>query len=43
VVPFGAFGFKEENGWFRISVGAVSRQEVETGLPRLKAALERVK
>jgi aspartate aminotransferase len=43
VVPFGAFGFKEENGWFRISVGAVSRQEIATGLPRLKAALQRVK
>lgn len=43
VVPFGAFGFKEENGWFRISVGAVSHQDIETGLPRLKAALERVK
>ncbi|HEY0602852.1 MAG TPA: pyridoxal phosphate-dependent aminotransferase, partial [Herpetosiphonaceae bacterium] len=43
VVPFGAFGFKEENGWFRISVGAVSREDIKSGLPRLKAALERVK
>jgi aspartate aminotransferase len=43
VVPFGAFGFKQDNGWFRISVGAVSRQDIESGLPRLKAALQRVK
>lgn len=43
IVPFGAFGFKEENGWFRLSVGAVSRQDVATGLPRLRTALERVK
>jgi aspartate aminotransferase len=42
VVPFGAFGFKEENGWFRISVGAVSCQDINSGLPRLRAALERV-
>lgn len=43
VVPFNAFGFKEENGWFRLSVGAVSLQEIKDGLPRLQAALTRVK
>ncbi|HEX6289258.1 MAG TPA: aminotransferase class I/II-fold pyridoxal phosphate-dependent enzyme [Herpetosiphonaceae bacterium] len=43
VVPFGAFGFKEQNGWFRISVGAVSRQEIASGLPRLRDALRQVR
>jgi aspartate aminotransferase len=43
VVPFNAFGFKEENGWFRLSVGAVSLKDITDGLPRLRAALERVK
>ncbi len=40
VVPFGAFGLKGENGWMRLSVGAVSLTQVEKGLPRLRAALE---
>ncbi|MCB9791402.1 MAG: aminotransferase class I/II-fold pyridoxal phosphate-dependent enzyme [Alphaproteobacteria bacterium] len=35
VVPFRAFGLQEENGWFRMSVGAV-------GLSELKAAMERL-
>ena len=42
VVPFQAFGFKEENGWFRLSVGAVSLAEIAGMLPRLTAALERL-
>ena len=42
VVPFQAFGSKEENGWFRLSVGAVSLAEIEGVLPRLTAALERL-
>jgi aspartate aminotransferase len=43
VVPFGAFGFKEQNGWFRISVGAVSCEDIKSGLPRLQTALQRLK
>lgn len=42
IVAFGAFGFKDENGWFRLSVGAVSTSDVENGLQRLHAALERI-
>jgi aspartate aminotransferase len=42
VVPFGAFGFREENGWFRLSVGAVSQRDIEDGLPRLRDAIWRV-
>ena len=40
IVHFQAFGVTEENGWFRLSVGAVSIEEIEEMLPRLRAALE---
>ena len=43
IVPFQAFGMKEENGWFRLSVGAVSPAEIEEVLPRVRKALEDVK
>lgn len=36
VVPFQAFGLKEESGWFRISVGAVSTDEIRAAFPRLR-------
>ncbi len=39
VVPFQAFGLKEETGWFRLSVGAVSAAEIEAGLKRVRAVL----
>ena len=42
IVAFGAFGFKEDNGWFRLSVGAVSEADVKSGLGRLRSALEKV-
>jgi len=41
VVPFQAFGLREDSGWFRISVGAVSLAEIDAALPRVRAALER--
>jgi aspartate aminotransferase len=40
VVPFSAFGSKEESGWCRLSVGAVSLDEIDAVLPRLRAGLE---
>ncbi len=40
IVPFQAFGSKENTGWFRLSAGAVSVEEIETMLPRLRSALE---
>jgi aspartate aminotransferase len=43
VVPFQAFGMQEENGWFRLSVGAVSVEEVAEVLPRVRQALEALK
>jgi aspartate aminotransferase len=39
VVPFQAFGSKKEDGWFRLSVGAVSPTEIEAGLRRVRQAL----
>jgi aspartate aminotransferase len=39
LVPFQAFGLREESGWFRISVGAVSLTEIDEALPRVRAAL----
>ncbi|HEX9657174.1 MAG TPA: aminotransferase class I/II-fold pyridoxal phosphate-dependent enzyme [Bacteroidota bacterium] len=38
IVPFQAFGTEEDHGWFRLSVGAVSLEEIEEMLPRLKNA-----
>jgi len=42
VVPFQAFGLQEETGWFRLSVGAVSKEEIPATLERLEAALAAV-
>ncbi|MEO8167412.1 MAG: aminotransferase class I/II-fold pyridoxal phosphate-dependent enzyme [bacterium] len=43
IVPFHAFGMDDdENGWFRLSVGAVSVKEIEDMMPRLKNALTHV-
>lgn len=39
VVPFRAFGYPHDSGWFRLSVGAVSIAAIEEALPRLRAAL----
>lgn len=42
IVPFQAFGLKQEDGWFRLSVGAVSPEEIRAGLERVRAALKSV-
>ena len=42
VVPFQAFGVKEDTGWFRLSVGAVSLAEIEQVLPVLRQAIQQV-
>lgn len=39
IVPFQAFGLKEDTGWFRLSVGAVSMAAIEAAFPRLRAFL----
>jgi aspartate aminotransferase len=40
VVPFMAFGVEGDTGWYRLSVGAVSPEQIERTLPRLRAAME---
>ncbi|HYO13199.1 MAG TPA: aminotransferase class I/II-fold pyridoxal phosphate-dependent enzyme, partial [Thermoanaerobaculia bacterium] len=42
IIPFQAFGSTRDDGWFRLSVGAVSVPEIEAVLPRLEAALRRL-
>jgi aspartate aminotransferase len=39
LVPFRAFGVEHDEGWFRLSVGAVSLAEIDAALPRIAAAL----
>jgi aspartate aminotransferase len=39
VVPFQAFGLDREDGWFRLSAGAVSLADIEAGLQRVRKAL----
>jgi aspartate aminotransferase len=42
VVPFQAFGLKEETGWFRLSVGAVSMQDIADAGPRGRKMLDSI-
>ncbi|RQP13573.1 MAG: aminotransferase class I/II-fold pyridoxal phosphate-dependent enzyme [Chryseobacterium sp.] len=39
VVPFSAFGNSRTMPWFRVSAGGIGVEEIDTMLPRLKAAL----
>jgi aspartate aminotransferase len=38
-VPFQAFDHQQDDGWFRLSVGAVGMDDIEGALARLQAAL----
>jgi aspartate aminotransferase len=40
VVPFQAFGLQEDSGWFRLSVGAASLDEIQEVFPRLRRLLD---
>ena len=40
LVPFQAFGVEEDSGWYRLSVGAVSPEQIMRMLPRLREAIE---
>jgi aspartate aminotransferase len=39
-VPFGAFGARGDNGWFRLSIGVISVPEIGELIPRLRRAIE---
>jgi len=43
IVPFQAFGLADESGWFRVSVGAVGLDDIAAALPRLRAALAKLR
>jgi aspartate aminotransferase len=43
IVPFQAFGYPDESGWFRLSVGAVSLSDAAECVPRIGAALRALK
>lgn len=43
LVPFQAFGVKEENGWFRISVGGVAWDDIEPSMGEIRRVLEKWK
>ncbi|HEX6575851.1 MAG TPA: aminotransferase class I/II-fold pyridoxal phosphate-dependent enzyme [Gemmatimonadaceae bacterium] len=42
VVPFQAFGVRGETGWFRLSAGAVSLDEIRELFPRIRSLLDKV-
>jgi aspartate aminotransferase len=42
IIPFQAFGLEENTGWFRLSVGAVSVEDIEQALGRLRLVLDEV-
>ncbi len=42
VVPFQAFGIRADTGWFRLSAGSVSMDEIEAMFPRLRTMLAEV-
>ena len=42
MVPFQAFGVRGETGWFRLSAGAVSMDEIRSLFPRLRSLLDQV-
>jgi aspartate aminotransferase len=43
IVPFQAFDLREDTGWFRLSVGAVSMDDIETMMPKVREAIEVLK
>jgi aspartate aminotransferase len=41
-VPFQAFGDPEESGWFRLSVGAISKHDIKEMIPVLRQAIDKL-
>jgi aspartate aminotransferase len=39
-VPFQAFGFPGDTGWFRLSIGVVSVADIKALIPRIRSAIE---
>jgi aspartate aminotransferase len=43
IVPFQAFGATDDSGWFRMSIGAVSLEDIREMFPRVREALAALK
>jgi aspartate aminotransferase len=43
LVPFSAFGTDEDLTWFRVSVGAITLEDIQAMIPRIKEALSKLK
>jgi aspartate aminotransferase len=43
LVPFSAFGTDEDLTWFRVSVGAITLQDIQAMIPRIKETLAKLK
>ncbi len=43
IVPFQAFGVTGDDGWFRLSIGAVGEDEIRAVLPRVARALRELR
>lgn len=39
-IPFNAFGSQTDAGWFRLSIGVVSVEQIEAVIPKLRRAIE---
>lgn len=42
IIPFQAFGTWENDGWFRLSVGAVSMEDITSAIPRIETAISKL-
>ncbi|MGI8483674.1 MAG: aminotransferase class I/II-fold pyridoxal phosphate-dependent enzyme [Thermomicrobiales bacterium] len=42
LIPFQAFGLMDESGWMRLSIGAVSMEQIREVFPRVRALLNEV-
>jgi aspartate aminotransferase len=42
LIPFQAFGLKDESGWLRLSIGAVSMEQIREVVPRVRGLLRDV-
>lgn len=41
-VPFSAFGASGDHGWFRLSIGVVSVEQIQNLMPRVRQAIEQL-
>jgi aspartate aminotransferase len=42
LVPFGSFGYDKESSWYRVSVGCCKKEEIDTVISKLRAALQQL-